>query len=108
MWMKTSVAVGDLLRQSGHDAMTVDDQRLAGSLDPAIAAVCRCEGLDNRRTLGEFAEALTGEAFDPFNANIAGERRGADIPVCLDSSRQECLLHRRAIGWLPHRRQGHL
>ena len=31
--------------------------------------------VDNRRSLSEFAEALTGEAFDAAKATAAGERR---------------------------------
>lgn len=33
----------DLLRQSGHDVLTVFDQGLAGADDPIIAEVCRVE-----------------------------------------------------------------
>lgn len=34
----------DLLRQHGHDAMTVYDQGLQGKADPVIASVCQQEG----------------------------------------------------------------
>ena len=36
--------VAGLLRQHGHDAMTVYDQRLQGCDDEEVAAVCRREG----------------------------------------------------------------
>ncbi len=35
--------VRDLLRQHGHDALTVADEGLAGIADPAVAAVCQVE-----------------------------------------------------------------
>ena len=35
--------VADLLRQEGHDAITVPEQHLSGSSDPDIAAICRQE-----------------------------------------------------------------
>src|SRR5690242_10632825 len=38
------VEVADALRQAGHDALTVHDQRLMGRSDLDIAAVCRAEG----------------------------------------------------------------
>jgi len=37
------VEVLGLLRNRGHEAMTVVDQRLGGSTDAAIASVCRSE-----------------------------------------------------------------
>jgi predicted nuclease of predicted toxin-antitoxin system len=33
----------DVLREAGHDAMSVMDQQLGGRQDPDIAAVCRAE-----------------------------------------------------------------
>lgn len=39
--------VAGVLREAGHDAVTVGEQQLGGEADPAIAAVCRIE----RRTL---------------------------------------------------------
>lgn len=38
------VEVANLLRQEGHDAETVYQQRMSGVPDPNIAAVCRAEG----------------------------------------------------------------
>lgn len=35
--------IADLLRQHGHDAVTVGEQGLAGVADPAVAAVCQVE-----------------------------------------------------------------
>lgn len=35
--------VRDILRGDGHDALTVRDQDLRGSLDPKLAAICRTE-----------------------------------------------------------------
>ncbi len=37
------VEVADLLRQEGHDALSVVDQQLAGHPDVDVAAVCRSE-----------------------------------------------------------------
>ena len=37
------VEVADLLRQHGHDAVTVGDQQLAGHPDVDVAQVCRSE-----------------------------------------------------------------
>lgn len=37
------VEVVDLLRQEGHDALSVTDQQLAGYPDVDVAAVCRAE-----------------------------------------------------------------
>jgi predicted nuclease of predicted toxin-antitoxin system len=39
-----SVKVAELLRQAGHDVMTVAEQRMAGSPDPSLAAICQKEG----------------------------------------------------------------
>lgn len=36
--------VVDLLREYGHDALSVLDQRLGGAEDPEVAKVCRGEG----------------------------------------------------------------
>lgn len=36
-------AAVSLLRASGHDALSVHDQQLAGALDPQLADVCRAE-----------------------------------------------------------------
>jgi predicted nuclease of predicted toxin-antitoxin system len=36
--------VADLLRQQGHDAVTVYDQQMQGQVDDNVAAVCRLEG----------------------------------------------------------------
>jgi predicted nuclease of predicted toxin-antitoxin system len=33
-----------LLREAGHDALTVHDQNLRGALDPKLRAVCIAEG----------------------------------------------------------------
>lgn len=38
------IEVAALLRQAGHDALTVLDQSLGGEPDPRIAQVCRAEG----------------------------------------------------------------
>lgn len=38
------IEVADLLRQAGHDASTVVEQRMAGEPDPGLAAVCQQEG----------------------------------------------------------------
>lgn len=35
--------IAELLVQAGHDAKTVNDQRLQGSRDPALLDVCRSE-----------------------------------------------------------------
>ena len=35
--------IAELLTQSGHDAIRVDEQGLAGVADPGIAAVCQVE-----------------------------------------------------------------
>ena len=37
------IAAAELLRQLGHDAMTIHDQQLVGEPDPRIAAVCLAE-----------------------------------------------------------------
>lgn len=37
------IEVVDLLRQEGHDALSVMDQQLAGHPDTDVAAVCRAE-----------------------------------------------------------------
>ncbi len=37
------VEIAVMLRESGHDAMTVLEQRLGGHTDPIIAAVCKTE-----------------------------------------------------------------
>jgi predicted nuclease of predicted toxin-antitoxin system len=37
------VEAADLLRQGGHDALTVGDQQLAGHSDVDVAQVCRAE-----------------------------------------------------------------
>lgn len=37
------IEVRDDLRRAGHDALTVDDQQLAGQPDIQIAGVCRAE-----------------------------------------------------------------
>ena len=34
----------DLLRAAGHDAVTVGEQRLSGSVDTTVGSVCRREG----------------------------------------------------------------
>jgi predicted nuclease of predicted toxin-antitoxin system len=36
--------VADLLRQSGYEAATVQEQRLGGKADSVIASICRQEG----------------------------------------------------------------
>ncbi len=38
------VEVADLLRQHGHDALTVPEQKMAGRPDGHIASVCLAEG----------------------------------------------------------------
>lgn len=38
------VEAAEALRTGGHDALTVLDQRLVGSPDPQVAAVCQSEG----------------------------------------------------------------
>ncbi|HSK80579.1 MAG TPA: DUF5615 family PIN-like protein [Thermoanaerobaculia bacterium] len=38
------IEVADLLRQAGHDASTVVEQRMGGEPDPSLAAVCKEEG----------------------------------------------------------------
>lgn len=38
------VEVADDLRQTGHDALTVADQQLAGQPDVRVAEVCKAEG----------------------------------------------------------------
>ena len=35
--------IAELLRQQGHDALTIADEGLAGVADPAVAAVCQVE-----------------------------------------------------------------
>jgi predicted nuclease of predicted toxin-antitoxin system len=37
------IEVAGVLRDAGHDAMTIVDQRMSGEPDPRIAAVCRDE-----------------------------------------------------------------
>jgi predicted nuclease of predicted toxin-antitoxin system len=37
------VDIAELLRQHSHDALSVHDQNLTGSADPALAAVCQAE-----------------------------------------------------------------
>lgn len=37
------IEVAELLRQAGHDAATVFDEKLGGEIDRTIAAVCRLE-----------------------------------------------------------------
>lgn len=37
------IEVAGVLRDAGHDAMTIGDQRMSGEPDPRIAAVCRDE-----------------------------------------------------------------
>jgi Spy/CpxP family protein refolding chaperone len=41
--------------------------------------------VDDRRTLSELAEAVTGEAFDPAKASAAGERRVASAQRLRDA-----------------------
>lgn len=38
------VEVAELLRKDGHDATTILEQRMKGTLDPGVASVCRAEG----------------------------------------------------------------
>jgi predicted nuclease of predicted toxin-antitoxin system len=48
MWFKTDenlpVEVTELLRQHQHDALSVQDQQMAGQGDPEVARVCQVEG----------------------------------------------------------------
>lgn len=37
------VEAAELLRDAGHDAITIHDQQMVGELDPRIAAVCQSE-----------------------------------------------------------------
>ncbi|MCR9295750.1 MAG: DUF5615 family PIN-like protein [bacterium] len=37
------IEVAGVLRDAGHDAMTIGDQRMSGEPDPRVAAVCRDE-----------------------------------------------------------------
>ena len=37
------VEAAEVLRDAGHDAITVHDQQMVGELDPRIAAVCKSE-----------------------------------------------------------------
>ncbi len=37
------VEAAELLRNAGHDTITVHDQQMVGELDPRIAAVCQAE-----------------------------------------------------------------
>jgi len=37
------IDIAELLRQLGHDALSVREQGLAGVVDPAVAAVCQVE-----------------------------------------------------------------
>jgi len=37
------IQIAELLRQQGHEALTVGEQSLAGVADPAVAAVCQVE-----------------------------------------------------------------
>ena len=37
------IAAAEVLRQAGHDALTIHDQQLAGEPDPHVAAVCLAE-----------------------------------------------------------------
>jgi hypothetical protein len=38
------VEVTELLRQHRHDAVSVQDQQMAGQADPQVARVCQAEG----------------------------------------------------------------
>ena len=38
------IEAADLLRNAAYDAETVDDEQLAGHIDPVIAQVCKQEG----------------------------------------------------------------
>jgi len=37
------ITAAEILRQAGHDALTIHDQQLAGEPDPRVAAVCLAE-----------------------------------------------------------------
>lgn len=37
------IEVAALLNDAGHDAMTINDQGMSGSLDPKVASVCQAE-----------------------------------------------------------------
>lgn len=37
------IGVAELLRDNGHDAMTIFDQQMVGELDPKVANVCKAE-----------------------------------------------------------------
>lgn len=38
------VEAAESLRAAGHDALSIHDQQMVGSLDPHVAAVCQSEG----------------------------------------------------------------
>lgn len=37
------VEVAAILKEAGHDAMTINEQNMSGELDPAVASVCQSE-----------------------------------------------------------------
>lgn len=37
------IDAAELLRQAGHDALTIGDQHMTGEADPRVAAVCQSE-----------------------------------------------------------------
>ena len=78
------VEAADLLRQFGHDAVTVSEQHLSGSTDPDVAAVCRRE----RRALvtldADFAD-IRAYPPDQFPGLIVLRLSWQDKPHVLDT-----------------------
>ena len=40
------IEVAVILNDAGHDAMTINDQGMTGTLDPNVAAVCQAENAE--------------------------------------------------------------
>jgi len=38
------VEVAAILKEAGHDAITINEQNMSGGLDPAVASICQSEG----------------------------------------------------------------
>lgn len=76
-----------LLRQSGHDAVTVLDQAMGGASDPTVAVACRTEGRTLITLDTDFADI---RAYPPSeHAGIVVLRlRRQDKPSVLDVLRR--------------------
>ena len=77
------VEAAELLRQEGHDAITILDQNLGGAADSSVASICQQEGRAMITLDTDFADIRTYPP-DQFPGLIVLRLRWQDKPHVLD------------------------